>query len=204
MLPVVEALAGEGAVVSVDTINAATAEAVVAAGAQIVNDVSGGLADAAMAATVARTGAVYVIQHWRGTPETMNALAVYDDVVAEVCAELHDRVDQARAAGVRDDQIVLDPGLGFAKNAEHNWQLLAHLDALDRPRPPACWSAPRASGSSPGWCPRRSPPSRSPATTPPPPSAPWRRRPAPGPCGCTRSPRPSTPCGWPPPWRAHR
>ncbi|MPV90417.1 dihydropteroate synthase [Georgenia ruanii] len=130
VLPVVEALAREGAVVSVDTVNAATAEAVVAAGAQIVNDVSGGLADAAMAGAVARAGAVYVIQHWRGTPETMNSLAVYDDVVAEVCAELRDRVHQARAGGVRDHQIVLDPGLGFAKNAEHNWTLLAHLDAL--------------------------------------------------------------------------
>ncbi|KAE8763875.1 dihydropteroate synthase [Georgenia thermotolerans] len=130
VLPVVEALAGEGAVVSVDTVNAATAEAVVAAGAQIVNDVSGGLADATMAEAVARAGAVYVIQHWRGTPETMNSLAVYDDVVAEVCGELRERVDQARAAGVQDHQIVLDPGLGFAKNADHNWTLLAHLDAV--------------------------------------------------------------------------
>ncbi|MFH5821954.1 dihydropteroate synthase [Georgenia sp. AZ-5] len=130
VLPVVEALAREGVVVSVDTVNASTAAAVVEAGAAIVNDVSGGLADPAMAATVARAGVVYVIQHWRGTPETMNSLAVYDDVVAEVCAELEDRVSAAHAAGVRDEQIVLDPGLGFAKDAGHNWELLAHLGDL--------------------------------------------------------------------------
>jgi dihydropteroate synthase len=130
VLPVVEALAWEGAVVSVDTTNAATAEAVVDAGAAIVNDVSGGLADPAMATTMARTGAVYVLGHWRGSPETMNSLAVYDDVVAEVCTELTDRVSTLAEAGVRDEQIVLDPGLGFAKNAEHNWRLLAHLGDL--------------------------------------------------------------------------
>jgi dihydropteroate synthase len=130
VLPVVETLAREGAVVSVDTVNAATAEAVTQAGALIVNDVSGGLFDPEMAATVARTGAVYVLQHWRGTPETMNSLAVYDDVVAEVRAELADRLAEALAAGVREEQVVLDPGLGFAKDSAHNWTLLSHLDAL--------------------------------------------------------------------------
>ncbi|WP_454777808.1 dihydropteroate synthase [Georgenia muralis] len=130
VLPVVETLAREGVAVSVDTINAMTARACVEAGAVVVNDVSGGLADRSMAATVADTGVTYVIQHWRGTPETMASLAVYDDVVGEVCAELADRVSAAHAAGVRDEQIVLDPGLGFAKEAEHNWRLLAHLDEL--------------------------------------------------------------------------
>ncbi|WP_419471110.1 dihydropteroate synthase [Georgenia yuyongxinii] len=130
VLPVVEALAREGAVVSVDTTNAATAEAVVDAGAAIVNDVSGGLADAAMGPTMARTGAVYVLGHWRGSPETMTSLAVYDDVVTEVGAELTDRVSTFLEAGVRREQIVLDPGLGFAKDAEHNWRLLSHLDDL--------------------------------------------------------------------------
>ncbi|WP_448073509.1 dihydropteroate synthase [Georgenia yuyongxinii] len=130
VLPVVETLAREGAVVSVDTANATTAGAVVDAGAAIVNDVSGGLADPAMAATMARTGAVYVLGHWRGSPETMNSLAVYDDVVAEVRAELTDRVSTFLEAGVRPEQLVLDPGLGFAKDAEHNWRLLAHLGDL--------------------------------------------------------------------------
>ena len=130
VLPVVETLAREGAVVSVDTVNASTAEAVTRAGALIVNDVSGGLFDPEMAATVARSGAVYVLQHWRGTPETMNDLAVYDDVVAEERAELSERLAEALAAGVREEQVVLDPGLGFAKDAGHNWTLLAHLDAL--------------------------------------------------------------------------
>ncbi|WP_127132031.1 dihydropteroate synthase [Georgenia sp. SYP-B2076] len=130
VLPVVEALARDGAVVSVDTINATTAEAALAGGALLVNDVSGGLADPAMAATVARTGAVYILGHWRGTPETMNSLAVYDDVVVDVCSELEARVSEMLAAGVRPQQIVIDPGLGFAKDPEHNWRLLAHLDAL--------------------------------------------------------------------------
>ncbi len=130
VLPVVETLAREGAVVSVDTVNASTAEAVTQAGALIVNDVSGGLFDPEMTATVARSGAVYVLQHWRGTPETMNDLAVYGDVVAEVRAELAERLEEAVAAGVREEQVVLDPGLGFAKDPRHNWTLLSHLDAL--------------------------------------------------------------------------
>ena len=130
VLPVVETLAREGVAVSVDTMNAMTAEACIDAGALIVNDVSGGLADRSMAAAVANTGVAYVIQHWRGTPETMASLAVYDDVVADVCAELAERVSEAQAAGVGHDQIVLDPGLGFAKDAEHNWRLLANLDEL--------------------------------------------------------------------------
>ena len=132
VVPVVRELATAGVPISVDTLNASTARAVVDAGALIVNDVSGGLYDAAMAATVAETDAVYLIQHWRGTPETMNSLAVYDDVVAEVCAELTARLDAALAAGVRPERIVLDPGLGFAKNAAHNWRVLARLDAFTR------------------------------------------------------------------------
>ncbi|UNX56489.1 dihydropteroate synthase [Georgenia sp. TF02-10] len=130
VVPVVAALAGDGATVSVDTVHAATAAAATAAGARIVNDVSGGLADPALPAAVARAGAVYVLGHWRGTPATMTSLARYDDVVAEVRAELTDRVGAARAAGVPAEKIVLDPGLGFAKDAAHNWRLLAHLDAL--------------------------------------------------------------------------
>lgn len=127
---VIEALARDGHVVSVDTVNAATARAAVAAGAQIINDVSGGLADPGMARTVADTGALYIAQHWRGTPETMDSLAVYGDVVGEVLAELDERVAALLAAGVAREQIVLDPGLGFAKNAAQNWELLRRLDEV--------------------------------------------------------------------------
>ena len=129
VVPVIERLAVD-AVVSVDTINAVTAAASLRAGASIVNDVSGGLADPDMARVVAEHGAVFVIQHWRGTPETMNALAVYSDVVADVRAELSARVEAALAAGVREDRIVVDPGLGFAKDPEHNWAILAHLEQV--------------------------------------------------------------------------
>ncbi|GII97712.1 dihydropteroate synthase [Sediminihabitans luteus] len=130
VLPVVEALARDGAVVSVDTTRAVVAERAVAAGALIVNDVSGGLADPAMAEVVARLGVVYVVMHWRGHADVMDSLERYDDVVADVASELAARVDALRAAGVRDSQLVLDPGLGFSKAGSANWPLLAHLDEL--------------------------------------------------------------------------
>lgn len=129
VVPVIERLA-ETAVISVDTINAVTAAAAVRAGATIVNDVSGGLADPGMARVVAEHGAVYLIQHWRGTPETMNDLAVYEDVVGEVIGEIGRRVDEALAAGMPRELIVIDPGLGFAKDPEHNWAILAHLERV--------------------------------------------------------------------------
>ena len=126
VMPVVRELVGAGAVVSVDTIHAATAEAVTRAGALIVNDVSGGLADPRMHAVVAETGVVYVCQHWRGNPETMDKLTDYDgDVVAGVEAELRQRLDELEAAGVDPAQVVVDPGLGFAKTHEQSWQLLS-------------------------------------------------------------------------------
>lgn len=130
VLPVIRALAVAGAVVSVDTTRAAVAGAAVEAGALVVNDVSGGLADPGMYDVVARTGAVYVAMHWRGHADVMDRLAVYDDVVADVRRELAARLDALVAAGVRPDQVVLDPGLGFAKPGSDNWPLLAHLDAL--------------------------------------------------------------------------
>lgn len=132
VLPVVEGLVAAGVPVSVDTMRAATARAVVGAGAVVVNDVSGGLADPDMAATVAGLDCVYVLSHWRGFSDVMNSLAAYDDVVAEVGAELQARLQAVSAAGVDRDRIVLDPGLGFAKRAEHDWALLARLDELDR------------------------------------------------------------------------
>jgi len=133
VIPVISELAAEGARVSVDTMRAEVAEAAVAAGAEIVNDVSGGLADPEMYAVVAATGATYVAMHWRAHAAHMRDFAVYDapgGVVSAVRAELAARVDEMRAAGVRDEQIVLDPGLGFAKRAEHNWQLLHDLGPL--------------------------------------------------------------------------
>ncbi len=130
VVPVVERLSAAGVPVSVDTMRAAVAAAAVHAGAVLVNDVSGGLADPAMLPTVADLGASYVAMHWRGHSETMSDLAVYDDVVADVCAELSERLAAALAAGVRRDRVVLDPGLGFAKTAAHNWALLGRLDAL--------------------------------------------------------------------------
>jgi dihydropteroate synthase len=130
VLPVIRTLAADGITVSIDTTRAEVAAAALEAGAQIVNDVSGGLADPGMAKLVATAGCPWVLMHWRGHSRQMQALAAYDDVVADVCAELSGRVEAAVAAGVDPAQLVLDPGLGFAKTAEHNWALLAQLDAL--------------------------------------------------------------------------
>jgi dihydropteroate synthase len=130
VIPVIAALADAGIAVSVDTMNAATAVAAASAGALIINDVSGGLADPAMADAVAASGLHYIAMHWRGHAENMQELASYGDVVGDVCAELSARVDALSAAGVAAEKIVLDPGLGFAKNAEHNWALLGRLGEL--------------------------------------------------------------------------
>jgi dihydropteroate synthase len=130
VIPVIGRLAAAGAVVSVDTTRARVAAESVAAGARIVNDVSGGLADPAMADVVARTGVAYVAMHWRGHSDVMDDLEVYDDVVADVRAELAQRLDALHAAGVAPEQVILDPGLGFSKAGALNWPLLAHLDAL--------------------------------------------------------------------------
>lgn len=131
VLPVVRALAADGAVLSVDTVHAETAEACLQAGATFVNDVSGGLADPEILTVAARHEAPYVLGHWRGDPATMNDLAVYVDVVSEVRAELTARTEAALTAGVDPDLLVLDPGLGFAKEGRHNWELLAALDELE-------------------------------------------------------------------------
>ena len=126
VLPVIRELAGSGVVVSVDTIHAATAAAAIEAGAVIVNDVSGGLADPAMAGVLAAAGVVYICQHWRGDPRTMDGLTDYGgDVLAGVEAELRARLDHLADAGLADEQVVIDPGLGFAKTHEQSWRLLA-------------------------------------------------------------------------------
>jgi dihydropteroate synthase len=133
VVPVIAALAAEGAVVSVDTMRAAVAERAVAAGATIINDVSGGLADVAILDVAAQTGATYVAMHWRAHADRMFDFATYDGpggVVRAVRDELSSRVEAVLAAGVAPERVVLDPGLGFAKNGWQNWQVLAHLDAL--------------------------------------------------------------------------
>ena len=143
VLPVVRALladeagsadgpgAAGSAIISVDTIHAATAEAAIDAGAHIINDVSGGLADPAMHDLIARTGVVYVCQHWRGDPETMDRLTGYPGgVVTGVEAELRERLAELDAAGVDRSQVVLDPGLGFAKTHAQSWELLAATSRL--------------------------------------------------------------------------
>ncbi|MFE2261674.1 dihydropteroate synthase [Streptomyces griseosporeus] len=130
VIPVVRGLASEGVVVSVDTMRASVAERSLAAGAALVNDVSGGLADPRMIPAVADAGAPFVVMHWRGFLEGGNVAGVYDDVVREVVDELHARVEAVLAGGIAPDRIVVDPGLGFSKNAEHDLSLLAHLDRL--------------------------------------------------------------------------
>ncbi|WP_341994616.1 dihydropteroate synthase [Microbacterium sp. LWH7-1.2] len=127
VLPVVRALADAGVVVSIDTMNASTAAAAVEAGARIVNDVSGGMADPAMLATVASTAADVVLQHWRGHSADMYAGAVYDDVVADVAGELAARVEAAAAAGIDPSRVIVDPGIGFGKRGEQNWETLRGL-----------------------------------------------------------------------------
>jgi dihydropteroate synthase len=131
VVPVITELVGRGALVSVDTMRAEVARAALDAGAVVVNDVSGGLADPDILHVVAERDAAYVAMHWRGHADTMQQRASYVDVVGEVRDELRERVDAALAAGVAADRIIVDPGLGFAKTADHNWLLLQHLADLD-------------------------------------------------------------------------
>jgi dihydropteroate synthase len=130
VVPVVSALAAQGAVVSVDTMRAPVAQAALDAGAALVNDVSGGLADPTMVELVAARRVLYVAMHWRGHSADMQSRAVYGDVVADVCDELKQRAEALVSAGVDEDLLVLDPGFGFAKTAEHNWALLAGFERV--------------------------------------------------------------------------
>ena len=132
VIPVIEALTAEGVPVSVDTMRAEVAGLAVAAGARLVNDVSGGLADPAMARIVAKASVPYVVMHWRGHSHDMDTRAIYSDVVREVRDELRTRIDAIVEDGVDPSLLIVDPGLGFAKRPEdnHNWTLLAHLDEL--------------------------------------------------------------------------
>ncbi|ROT28115.1 dihydropteroate synthase [Micromonospora sp. HM5-17] len=130
VLPVIRELAAEGVPMSIDTYRAGVAAAALEAGATVVNDVSGGLADPDMAKVVVEANCPWILMHWRGHSKRMQELAHYTDVVADVRAELAQRVADALAAGVAADRIVIDPGLGFAKTAAHNWQLSARLPEL--------------------------------------------------------------------------
>lgn len=132
VIPVVSGLVSAGVPVSIDTMRAATAEAAVMAGACIVNDVSGGLADPGMCSAVAGLDVPFVIMHWRGHSDRMAEFTHYADVVTDVIAELAERIDAALAAGIDGDTIVIDPGLGFAKEAHHNWELLNGMAELER------------------------------------------------------------------------
>lgn len=131
VLPVIQELAGSGIAVSIDTMRADVAEEAVKAGASIVNDVSGGRADERMHEVVAVLGVPYVIMHWRGHSDRMDELARYHDPVGQVREELQEQVDKALAAGIEISSLILDPGLGFAKDAEHNWTVLRGLDRLN-------------------------------------------------------------------------
>jgi dihydropteroate synthase len=128
-VPVITELAKHGVTISIDTMRASTAEVAINAGAAIVNDVSGGLADNAMLQTVARLQVPYIAMHWRGHSKEMNSKAVYGDVVYEVIAELNERIDAALDAGIDKDKLIIDPGIGFAKDAEQNWAI---IDSIDR------------------------------------------------------------------------
>ena len=128
VIPVIKALAGKGVAISIDTMRASTAKLAVEAGATIVNDVSGGAADAEMFATVAALGCKYTLMHWRGHSKDMNSKAQYEDVVEDVIEEVTVQLDKALAAGVKRENIILDPGLGFAKDADHNWEILNRID----------------------------------------------------------------------------
>jgi dihydropteroate synthase len=130
VVPVIRDLAAGGAVVSVDTMRAEVADAALQAGAVLINDVSGGLADPEILEVTAARGGAYAAMHWRAHADTMQQQAVYDDVVADVTRELAARVEAALDAGIDERRLAIDPGLGFAKTAEHNWALLAGLDSL--------------------------------------------------------------------------
>ena len=129
VIPVIEALAKHGATMSIDTMRASTAKAAIEAGAQLINDVSGGLADELMLETAAQLNVPYIAMHWRGHSKDMNSRAVYGDVVTDVISELQERIDAALDAGVSQNNLIIDPGIGFAKDAHHNWEI---IDSIDR------------------------------------------------------------------------
>lgn len=130
VIPVVRELTKHGAVISIDTMRSGVARAAVEAGATYINDVSGGLADCQMHHVAAELGRKYILMHWRGHSIDMNSKAIYADVVEEVKSELMDQVGKALAAGIVKEQIILDPGIGFAKESKHNWELIHRITEI--------------------------------------------------------------------------
>jgi dihydropteroate synthase len=130
VIPVIEKLSQTGIPISIDSMRAQTAEMAITAGASIVNDVSGGMADDLMHETVAEMGCPYILMHWRGHSKDMNNQAVYGDVVKEVIAELSIQIDAALRSGIARNNLIIDPGLGFAKEATHNWEIFNRLDEI--------------------------------------------------------------------------
>ena len=128
VIPVITELAKHGARMSIDTMRASTASAAIAAGAAIINDVSGGLADPEMLPTAGALGVPYIAMHWRGHSKDMNSRAVYDDVVKDVISELQERISAALDAGISKDHLIIDPGIGFAKDAHHNWEIIDSIE----------------------------------------------------------------------------
>jgi len=131
VLPVVSAVSSTGVAISIDTMRVEVARAAVAAGACMVNDVSGGKADSEMLGYVATLNTPYILMHWRGPSNVMNTLTDYNDVVVDVTKEISDQVAVAVAAGIARERIAIDPGIGFAKTVDQNWPILKHLDVLE-------------------------------------------------------------------------
>jgi dihydropteroate synthase len=131
VLPVVSAISSTGVAISIDTMRVEVARAAVAAGACMVNDVSGGKADSEMLGYVATLNTPYILMHWRGPSNVMNTLTDYNDVVVDVTKEISDQVAVAVAAGIARERIAIDPGIGFAKTVDQNWPILKHLDVLE-------------------------------------------------------------------------
>ena len=129
-IPVITELVKHGARISIDTMRANTAEAAIKAGASIINDVSGGLADPEMLQTAARLQVPYIAMHWRGQSKEMNSKAIYKDVVIDVISELLERITAALDAGIEANNLIIDPGLGFAKDADHNWKIIDSIDSF--------------------------------------------------------------------------
>ena len=130
VIPVIEKLSQTGIPISIDTMHAQTAELAITAGASIVNDVSGGLADGLMHEVVAEMGCPYILMHWRGHSKDMNNRAIYGDVVKDVIAELNIQIDVALSSGIAKNNLIIDPGLGFAKDAAQNWEILNRIDEI--------------------------------------------------------------------------
>jgi dihydropteroate synthase len=128
IIPVIRELASRAIVISVDTMRASTAKLAIEAGATFVNDVSGGAADPEMFSTVAALDCRYILMHWRGHSKDMNSKAFYNDVVSEVIDEVSVQLGKAISAGIKREKIILDPGIGFAKDADHNWEFLNRID----------------------------------------------------------------------------